>query len=1178
MTARATAMKTPLVLLLAVLLGSFGRARGATALVLEKQNVVVAAKPKSDWRTAEIGLQLAVEDRLRTGENSRALVKLTDLSMLRLNELTIISILPPGGGAAGPGLDLLGGAAYFLSRERPEEIRVRTPSANGILRGTEFHLAVEPGGRTTLVMFEGEVDIGNSAGRVTAHSGEQIEIAPGRAPRKTAIIEAKNIIQWCLYYPGVVQLDDLPLARSEQKALARSLSAYRAGDLPGALRAFPGERAASSAAGRVYTAAIYLTAGQVPKAERLLRGIPRTTPGAEALRTLIAAVNFEELSPPEATTASDWLARSYYEQSRGHLEAARDAVRQATQLASESGYAWTRLAELEFGFGRVREAQRALEKGRTLTPRNAHAFSLDGFVLSAENRIGAARRSFEDAIALDPSLGTAWLGRGLTRIRKGDADGGRLDLQAAAALEPNRSLFRSYLGKAWSNAGDNLRAERDLDRAIELDPNDPTPWLYRALQDREENRLNTAVRDLEQSITLNDNRRIFRSQFLLDQDKAVRGANLASIYQLNGMQDVAVREASRAVNTDYANASAHLFLANSYDALRDPRRIVLRYETPFISELLLANLLAPVGAGPLSQFVSEQEYSKLFESDGFGISAVSEYRSNGELRAVGSLFGTFGNFSFSLDAEHFYDNGRRPNNDTRFNASIAKLKFQLSPEDVLLLAVSALELRNGDTRQLYDDRNALPSFRQTEKQEPGSVLLGWRHDWSPTNTTLALVTRQMSEQDLRFETNATVFSFLPRDEFIDPAELRPGFGLDTAEAFPLRESYDLDLELGSGELQQIVNAGPHTFVAGARYQEGAFHVRAVLTENPRLGSGLFADPAELDDFDADFERLNVYLYDTFRCTRALTLIGGVTFDRLTYPDHFRSAPLRDDSRRIEHWSPKAGVIFEPARWLRLRGAYAEAISGVSLDESTRLEPTQLAGFNQGFRTLLNESIVGSVSAARYKIIGAAAEVKLPTGTYAGLEWLSLKQENAIRFGEFDSFPAGPDPIAHGGPGLVEELDYEERSLTATINQLVAQRWSFGAAYRVTWSEFQGVFPDFLAFPGSSVQHRDSELHQLDLAANWNHESGFFARADALWTRQENDGFPPPELKPRNTGEPGDDFWQLNTFVGYRFPRNRGELSVGVLNLLDTDYQLEPLSPYAELPHERTLVVRCRLSF
>src|SRR4030095_8263824 len=165
------------------------------------------------------------------------------------------------------------------------------------------------------------------------------------------------------------------------------------------------------------------------------------------------------------------------------------------------------------------------------------------------------------------------LGRGLCRIRQGDDEDGRRDLQAAAALEPNRAFFHSYLGKAFSNDGNEPKARLELERAKSLDPKDPTPWIYSAIENKQDNRINEAVRDLEKSIQLNDNRRVYRSQFLLDQDRAVRSANLAAISQDAGMDEVSVREASRGVDYDYANASSHLFLANSYNALRDPNRI-----------------------------------------------------------------------------------------------------------------------------------------------------------------------------------------------------------------------------------------------------------------------------------------------------------------------------------------------------------------------------------------------------------------------------------------------------------------------------------------------------------------------------------------------------------------------------------------------------------------------------
>jgi hypothetical protein len=62
---------------------------------------------------------------------------------------------------------------------------------------------------------------------------------------------------------------------------------------------------------------------------------------------------------------------------------------------------------------------------------------------------------------------------------------------------------------------------------MRLDPNDPTAWLYSALLNDQRNSINQAIEDLEHSEALNDNRAVFRSKFSLDQDAAVRSANLA---------------------------------------------------------------------------------------------------------------------------------------------------------------------------------------------------------------------------------------------------------------------------------------------------------------------------------------------------------------------------------------------------------------------------------------------------------------------------------------------------------------------------------------------------------------------------------------------------------------------------------------------------------------------------
>src|SRR5439155_8726034 len=149
-------------------------------------------------------------------------------------------------------------------------------------------------------------------------------------------------------------------------------------------------------------------------------------------------------------------------------------------------------------------------------------------------------------------------------------------------------------------------------------------------------------------------------------------------YRDAGMFDVSVREASKAVTADYANYSAHLFLANSYNELRDPNLVTLRYETATFSEYLVANLLAPVGASTLSPYVSQQEYSKLFERDRVGLSSSTTYLSQGDWQQEASQFGNLGNTAYALDFVYRSFNGQRPNNDLEQIVFSGQFKEQLT--------------------------------------------------------------------------------------------------------------------------------------------------------------------------------------------------------------------------------------------------------------------------------------------------------------------------------------------------------------------------------------------------------------------------------------------------------------------------------------------------------------------
>jgi len=155
----------------------------------------------------------------------------------------------------------------------------------------------------------------------------------------------------------------------------------------------------------------------------------------------------------------------------------------------------------------------------------------------------------------------------------------------------------------------------------------------------------------------------------------------------------------------------------------------------------------------------------------------------------------------------------------------------------------------------------------------------------------------------------------------------------------------------------------------------------------------------------------------------------------------------------------------------------------------------------------------------------------------------------------------------------QELDYEEQTLLVTLNQLVRREWALGARYRLSHAELDGSFTEVPAgATGAAQLNQDEEatLHQLTLFVNYNHPCGFFAQFQSIWSAQSNHGYSPDQ--------PGDNFWQHNIAVGYRFPRRRAEVQIALLNLTDRDYRLNPLNLYSELPRERTFAASLKFNF
>ena len=156
------------------------------------------------------------------------------------------------------------------------------------------------------------------------------------------------------------------------------------------------------------------------------------------------------------------------------------------------------------------------------------------------------------------------------------------------------------------------------------------------------------------------------------------------------------------------------------------------------------------------------------------------------------------------------------------------------------------------------------------------------------------------------------------------------------------------------------------------------------------------------------------------------------------------------------------------------------------------------------------------------------------------------------------------------------MRFHEYALDTSAHLLPGREWSFGARYRLAYAQLKQSFPEYPGLGagkfGAVPDHSNMQgwLHTLSLSGLYRHQSGFFTRGEGVLFAQER-------KRDRNSLS-GDTFWQVNFIAGYRFPKQKAELAIGVLNILNTDYRLDPINQHADQPRSRTFYARVLLNF
>ena len=311
----------------------------AMAMVVSVQGAVELRRAnEANWQPAKMNVAVCPGDTVRVRERGRAALRLSNESVIRLDQKTTLTLGKPG----EPGKDktalmeLLTGALYVITRT-PKPFKVRTPVLVADVEGTEFFISADPNS-TRLVIYEGKVSASNEQGSVTLASNESAIISRNEAPHKEGIVRPADAVQWALYYPTIVdyRLDEkIATEPSEpaQSALRESVDLYQQGRPSEALAALDNvPQNERSPRFLTYHAGLLLSVGRVDEARADIEQALKLEPGnsdAYALQAIIAVVqNDKEQALTLAakaveldqTSSTARLALSYAQQAHFKIE------------------------------------------------------------------------------------------------------------------------------------------------------------------------------------------------------------------------------------------------------------------------------------------------------------------------------------------------------------------------------------------------------------------------------------------------------------------------------------------------------------------------------------------------------------------------------------------------------------------------------------------------------------------------------------------------------------------------------------------------------------------------------------------------------------------------------------------------------------------------------------------
>jgi tetratricopeptide (TPR) repeat protein len=1087
----------------------------------------------TQWRPVQLSDQFCPGARIRVGGSSRVSLILHNETLLRLAEYSSVH-LGWQENDGGTWLDLIQGIAHFISRVR-NGFEVNTPFMNAGIEGTEF-IVESTGNGAAVTVLEGRIRAHNPWGEIHLKDGQKAVAREGEAPRLEQLVDPVDAVQWTLHYP--------PLYEVGTGAGRKAVEAYDRGDIEAAFAALAqGTGIDQNPTALVQRATLYLQVGKVDSAMGDLKAalhLDASQADALALMSIIATVqNRRQHALELAQQAVDidprglspMLALSYAWQARSKLPEALEATRQATEFNPDSALAWSQRARLHLMFRELGEASRSARRAVAIAPESTQALTTLGFIHLIRLELDQARQAFEQAVRFDRSAAPLTrLGLGLLEIREGNMAEGRQQLEIAANLNPGNAMIRSYLGKAYYEEVRDIEASTQFDLAKQFDELDPTPWFYNAILLRSENRPVDALNELQTAIELNDNRAVYRSRFLLDQDEAVRNVAQARVYHDLGFKELAEVEAYKSLQTTAHNYAAHRLLADSYSCGSGRARARM-------SELLQSQLLQPLS----SLSIQSQLSANTLNNFDCRTSGFSEYSSlfmrndlNLQISAVGGSDNTVGNdlilsglhnrIALGLGQAHYQADLGLGEGESERDSYDAFMQIDLTPSTSVQLEYIQADIEEDHPFSYVDNESIEWNVSEKEDSRQHLNRFGLHHQFNGDGHLVA------SLIDYKWKSAIKSLS-----SYYDP-NYPTSDGGDQPAIVEFLETSSFDGDSRTMELQFVQTFRDHKFILGLTHHVDdatddliSQSIVNFLTQSPPYVHTYPYPKEQLgqDVLDANFG--NLYLYSQIALPAKVNLTLGVA------REHFELAMLETDQT-----SPKFGLTWEVLDGLDFRAAYLEKIAQpLYMDQG--IEPTQVAGFNQ-----VHDILEGS----EIEQFGFGVDVNLNRTVGLGVEYNRIDTA-----------------LAQYGLNLSEDYyTSSDRELTrAYLHWIATSKLAIHFSYeKYDFTHRANLFED-----ASTTQ-----LTDLGLRYHW--RSGISFRLRGVHVEHEN--------SPCCSEVEQEKLWRVDALVGYRLPKHYGKVELIANNLLnkkaefdDFHDQSEP-NPLSQIPPERQLFVYFTLEF